>query len=223
MTTTERVEHPANNYGQTGGPSLVPPPKLRRRPLLLVGGIAAICLGALIAVWAWTATTDTHTVLAARVTIHRGDVIAAADITQVQVGTDPSLSPLPGSAYSTVLGQRASLDISAGTLLTSAAVSGQPMPPPGESIVGISLTPAQIPGLALNGGARVRIVLTPGQNTTPSSGAPVLMTATLVDTHLNPANGNTVVDVLVSYADAPALASRAATGNVALVLDSGAP
>jgi hypothetical protein len=162
-------------------------------------------------------------VLAARVTIHRGDLITAADITQVQVSSDPALSPLPGSASPTVIGQRASLDIAAGTLLTSAAVSGQPMPPPGQSIVGISLTPAQVPGLAITGGSRVRIVLTPGQNSTPTIGAPLLTTATVVDTHSNPANGNTIVDVLVSYADAPGLASRAATGNVALVLDSGAP
>jgi hypothetical protein len=32
--------------------------------------------------------------------------------------------------------------------------------------------------------------------------------------------GNTVVNVLVPYADAGVLAARAATGNVALVLDS---
>ena len=51
---------------------LAPPPKLRRRPALVAAAIGAICIGALLAGWAWTATTNTQEVLVARHTIERG-------------------------------------------------------------------------------------------------------------------------------------------------------
>jgi hypothetical protein len=66
----------------------------------------------------------------------------------------------------------------------------------------------------------VRIVLTPGQNGAAPAGTPQFSTAEVVDTRTDESTGNTVVDVLVPYADATLLAARAATGDVALVLDS---
>jgi hypothetical protein len=176
-------------------------------------------MGALLAVWAWTSTTHTEEVLAARATIHRGDVITASDVERVRISGDPALDPLPASAYASVVGKTAALDIASGGLLTQDATADSAMPPKGQSVVGISLTVAQVPALPLQGGDRVRIVVTPGQNGTASAGVPEFSTAEVVDTRVDEATGNTVVDVLVPYADASVLASRAATGNVALVLD----
>jgi hypothetical protein len=96
------------------------------------------------------------------------------------------------------------------------------MPPQGKSIVGISLTPAQVPGMPLYGGDTVRIIVTPGDNGDERVNAPQFTVAEVVGTYLDETTGNTVVNVLVSHADAGVLAARAATGNVALVLDSGA-
>lgn len=207
---------------QTGsGPTaFTPPPKLRRRPALMAGGIAAICLGALLGAWAWTSTTHTSEVLAARTTIHRGDVITANDVERVRISRDPVLDPLPASAYDRVIGKRAALDVAAGGLLTAASTAGQALPPQGQSVVGISLTAAQLPAVSLRGGDRVRIVATPGQNGEAPAGTPQFTPAQVIDTRLDETSGNTVVDVLVPYADAGVLAARAATGNVALVLDS---
>ena len=61
----------------------------------------------------------------------------------------------------------------------------------------------------------------PGENGDPA-GTPQFSVAEVVDTRIDDTTGNTVVDVLVPYADASVLAARAATGNVALVLDSSA-
>src|SRR5690348_2030830 len=125
MTTTsapgDRVTHPRAPSASVGSTAFTPPPKLRRRPALVAGGVAAICLGALLAVWTWSSTTHTEEVLAARVTIHRGDVITASDIERVRINDDPSLIPLAASAYDSVVGKRAALDVAAGGLLTSAA------------------------------------------------------------------------------------------------------
>lgn len=204
------------------GVSITPPPKLRKRPALLAAGVAVTAFGCLLGAWAWSATTSTEEVLAARHTIHRGEVITASDLQRIRISGDPVLEPLPASAYDHVVGQRAALDISAGGLLTTASTADEPLPPQGQSIVGISLTPAQVPALPMHGGDKVRIIVTPGDNSDKSASVPQFTVAEVVDTSLDETTGNTVVNVLVPYADAGVLAARAATGNVALVLDSGA-
>lgn len=224
MSTTTREDRRPGPRTETldATGTITPPPKLRRRPALIVGAVVVTALGCLLGAWAWSATTHTQEVLAARHTIHRGEVIKAKDIRRIRISGDPALSPLPATAYDDVVGKRAALDIAAGGLLTSAATADEPMPPEGQSIVGISLTPAQVPGLPLYGGDKVRIIVTPGDNGDAPANTPQFTVAEVVDTHLDETTGNTVVNVLVPYADAGVLAARAATGNVALVLDSGA-
>jgi len=200
-------------------PSFTPPTKLRRRPSVLIGGAFAIVLGAIVAAWAWSATTHTEEVLAARDTIHRGEVITANDITTVRISRDRDVTPMPASALSHIVGKRAALDIAGGSLLTSAETVDQALPPAGRSIVGISLTTAQLPATPIDGGATVRIIATPGNGGDIPAGAPDATVAQVLDTHVDDATGNTIVDVLVPYGDASVLAARAATGDVALILD----
>lgn len=202
-------------------PPLAPPPKLRRRPGIVAAGVAATCLGAILTAWAWTSTTNTQEVLAARDTIPRGAAITSEDIARVRINADPALTPLPASAYDEILGQRAALDIAAGTLLTDAAITSELLPPDGMSVVGVALTPAQAPGLALEAGAKVRVVLTPGEGAEPPAGSPAFSDAEVVGTRTDEMTGELVVDLLVPHADATVLAARVSTGNVALILDSG--
>lgn len=224
MSTTAREDRrtgPRPATPETAA-SITPPPKLRRRPALVVAAVIVTALGCLLGAWAWSATTNTQEVLAARDTIHRGEVIEAEDVQRIRISADPALSPLPASAFDDVVGQRAALDIAAGGLLTSKSTADEPLPPQGQSIVGISLTPAQVPGMPLHGGHKVRIIVTPGDNGEAPASSPQFTVAQVVDTHLDETTGNTVVNVLVPHSDAGLLAARAATGHVALVLDSGA-
>jgi SAF domain len=220
-TTATRDDRTIGPEPVTAAAPLVPPPRLRRRPALAAGGIVAVCLGALLAAWAWTATTHTQEVLAARHTIHGGSVIHADDLARVRINADPALRPVPASRYDQVAGQRAALDIAVGGLLTADATAAAVLPPAGMSIVGIALTPAQSPALPLQAGDKVRIVVTPGQDGDSPAGDSPFTSAEVVDSRADDATGQTVVDVLVPYADAGVLAARAATGKVALVLDSG--
>lgn len=224
MSTTAREDRtPGPRTSQPATPSdVIAPPKLRRRPALVVAAVIVTVLGCLIGAWAWNASTDTQEVLAARDTIHRGETIEASDLQRIRISRDPLLTPLPASAFDDVVGQRAALDISEGGLLTEASTSDEPLPPQDHTIVGISLTPAQAPAMPLYGGAIVRIFATPGDETTSTSGSPEFTVAEVVSTAIDETAGNTVVNVVVPYADAGVLAARAATGNVALVLDSGA-
>lgn len=222
MTTTAREDRKPGPRIPTpaSGADVTPPVKLRKRPALVVIAVSVTALGCLIGAWAWSATTNTEEVLAATHTIHRGEVIQAGDIERVRISGDAALTPLPASSYDDVVGRRAALDISAGGLLTTESTNTTSMPPKGQSIVGISLTPAQVPALPMHGGDQVRIIVTPGDNGDAAAGTPQFTSAVVVDTALDDTTGNTVVNVLVPYADASVLAARAATGHVALVLDS---
>ena len=174
MTTTAEDRKPGpRTAAPDPGPRVTPPVKLRRRPALVVIAVVVTALGCLLGAWAWSATTNTQEVLAARDTIHRGEVIQAGDIERIRISGDPALTPLPASAYDDVVGRRAALDISAGGLLTTESTSDAPLPPQGQSVVGISLTPAQAPALPMHGGDKVRIIVTPGESGEASTGTPV--------------------------------------------------
>lgn len=202
-------------------PPLTPPPKLRRRPALIGAGVASVCMGALLAAWAWTSTTNTQEVLAARDTIPRGAVITSEDLARVRINADPALTPLAASSYDELIGQRAALDIAAGSLLTEEATTAEPLPPDGMSVVGVALSPSQSPGLPLQNGDIVRVVVTPGEGADPPSSSPAINDAEVVGTRTDELSGDLVVDLLVPRAEATLLAARVSTGNVALVLDSG--
>ena len=225
MTTTTNPNGAATTAGVTPSRAeaavrVAPAPKLRRRPALIAASVAAICLGGLLAAFAWTATSNTQSVLAMRVAVERGAVIAADDVMTVQVSTDPALRPVPASQASTVVGQRAATDIAAGTLVTLEQVSDAVLPAAGMSIVGVGLPASQMPGEPLLVGDRVRVVATPGQSGEVTAGEQVTIAATVVGVRVNNENGQNVVSVEVPEQDAAELAARAATGNVALVLDS---
>ena len=154
--------------GSSGVP-VAPPPKLRRRPLMVLGGLILVVLGALVAVWVWLATSDTTEVLAVRETVMRGDEITAEDLVTVQVGADPALQVVPAGEKAEVVGVRAARDMSAGSLSTREAVTELALPQTGSAVVGLALTPALMPGDALLVGDAVRVVTTAGPQGDPST------------------------------------------------------
>jgi Flp pilus assembly protein CpaB len=217
--TATRIDGTLNQEGPAAT-ALAPPPKLRRRPALIAAAIGAICIGALLAGWAWTATTNTQEVLVARHSIERGAVIEADDLARVRLSADPALKPVSASQLEEVVGQRASMDIAEGGMLTPDSFTSEVVPGEGQSVVGVALTPAQAPGLDLQYGDRVRVVVTPAQGEELPAGTPLTNDATVVGVNTSEETGQTVVDLLVPKADAAVLATRIATGNIALVLDS---
>ena len=199
---------------------VAPPPKLRRRPILVAASVIAVCLGGLLGAFAWTATSNTRSVVAVRAPVERGALIGRQDLMTVQVGLDPALTPVPASDVETLVGQRAAVDMAAGTLVTRAQISTAVLPPRATSVVGVSLPAALLPGEPLVTGDRIRVVATPGAGGDILDGPPVTISATVVGLHPDPDTGATVVSVQVPESQAAELAARAATGNVAIVLDS---
>lgn len=202
------------------GEQFAPPPKLRRRPVLIAASVAAICLGALASMWAYQSTSDAQSVLAVRQTIERGDVITADDLMTVNISVDPALKPLSADQASSVVGKHAALDMSAGGVVTQDQVTEQALPAKGSSVVGVALTPGMLPANQIRVGDKVRVVVTPGQQGEMPTGQPDSIEAVVVGVAKDETTGNAIVNVQVPNNEGPMLAARAATGKVALVLDS---
>ena len=98
----------------------------------MAASIAAVCVGGLLGAFAWTATSNTHGVVAVRAAVERGAVIGREDLMTVQVGLDPALTPVPAAQVETLVGQRAAVDMAAGTLVTREQVSTVVLPPAGH-------------------------------------------------------------------------------------------
>lgn len=202
------------------GEQFAPPPKLRRRPVLIAASVAAICLGALASMWAYQSTSDAHSVLAVRQTIERGDVITAEDLMTVNISVDPALKPLSADQANSVVGKHAALDMSAGGVVTQDQITEQALPAKGSSVVGIALTPGMLPANQIRVGDKVRVVVTPGQQGEMPTTQPDSIQAVVVGVAKDETTGNAIVNVQVPPNDGPMLAARAATGKVAIVLDS---
>ena len=207
-------------------PQLVASPaRARRRPLVVAVGIVAVALGALVSAWAYTSASTTQPVIAVREQVGRGQVITEADLVAVRTSIDPALRTLPASKTSSVVGQRAATDLLAGSLLTPAAITPALVPAQGRSVVGLALSSAKMPAAILTPGDAVRVISTPPTGAPAPTGAtapePAEVAAQVVAVAQAPdVPGTSIVNVEVDSASAAALAARAATGEVAVVLEA---
>lgn len=200
--------------------SPAPPVRPRRRPALIAAGIVLVGFGGLGAAWLVDSSSDTRPVLALAHDVPEGQALTVSDLAVVRVTPDPALTLVPAGDRDAVVGQRSSTTLLAGSLLTPTSVTASAVPAAGQSVVGVSLTAAQMPAEPLVAGDPVRIVSTPPTQADPPTDAPDAMSGEVVAVSARDAAGATTVDVLVPDLEAAGLAARAATGRVALVLDA---
>lgn len=218
MTTQTEQPAPVNGAPQPNG-RMTPPEKLRRRPMLWVLGIALMCLGGILAAFVATTLGNTTKVVALRNDVDRGSVIQQSDLMTMEVSGDPSLKTVPASEESSLVGKYAVRDLTAGSLVPPDAVNSQVIPGKGDALVGVALTPAQMPASPLRSGSEVVILGTPkAQDDLPDT-APTTVTATVVGVSRSSDSAQVVVDVTVPAAQATQLAQMVATGRVALIVD----
>jgi hypothetical protein len=216
--------HGRRNHRHESAPSqpvINPPAKLRRSRSQLALALALIAVGGLAAAWIATNVGHTHSVLALRHSVTRGSVITGNDLTTAQINSDPTLQTVPATERDQMIGKYAASDLVAGSVITPSSVTTQTAPAKGQSLVGVALTTAQMPAQQLLAGDPVRIVLPAPSIQNTSAQPPATLDATVVDTHLaGGATDQTVVDVSVPSANAPVIAAAAASGHIALILDS---
>lgn len=195
--------------------------KARRRPWLFGLMVALVATGGALGAYAFTSVDNTQEVLVVAEDVARGATIEADDVTVVRMSVDPALTPVAAGEQSRIVGTRAAVDLWSGTLLTAAAIAESTVPVTGESLVGVSLTSAQMPSEQLYAGDVVRLVLTPDTAGARGTVEPLdTIDAVVVGVRGVAETGSTVVDVTVPEDQAAELAAVASLGGVALVLDS---
>ena len=191
--------------------------KLQRSPLLIVFGLLVLAAGAAFGWFMWATTSTASEVVAAKQDVQRGQIISAEDLTTVRVTLDPSLRTIPGSDLQSLVGKRAAADLSVGTLVSPDEVTDGLLPPSGMSVVAVPVDAGLVPRVPILAGDTVRLVQTPASGGELVA-SPLTVTAEVVNVTAD--DRVTVVDVLVPADRASELAALAATGRVALVLDS---
>lgn len=222
VMTPDKAERGRRQHSRTR-PAKAPaiaPTKTRRRSGVLAAGVALVVVGALGAAYLTQVVGDTARVVAIARDVQPGEVIERADLTVADVSTDPVLDPVPADRLSELVGQRAAVALTTGSLLTDAAVTEQVLPAAGQSLVGVALQPAQLPSEPLQAGDRIRIVDTPASQGEPPASTPQTIPGVVVSTSEPDDSGQTIVNVTVPSGQAAALAARVATGRIALILDT---
>src|SRR4051812_43490624 len=143
--------------GSSPAPAL-PPPRRRRRPALLALAVAMVVLGALGAAYLATSLGRTTPVIAVAREVPWGQQITAADLVEAWVSADPVLDPIPYGDRDQVIGMVAATTLTPGSLLTREALTAQPLPPPGQQLVGVGVSSVQLPATALRPGEDVLLV-----------------------------------------------------------------
>ncbi|SRR6266540_683558 len=224
-TTTSRTV--TTRGASPSAPAAAPVGRLprRRRWGLLAVGVVLVAVGAVAAYLLVVTAGVTRPYLAVNRNIPYGATIGAGDLTVVDVNPAAGLQPIPASHRDQVIGKYAAADLFPGTLLTRAHLTDLAIPAPGQQLVGIELKPAQVPARTLKPGDAVILVIVPPTGvvgvpdpkaSTPAK--PESIRATVAAATPPATNGNVRVDVAVSQADGPTVATMAAAGRIVVVV-----
>jgi hypothetical protein len=170
-TTTTRTQGNGSGTRLDLLDQLSTPPIRRRRTVsrvLWTTGFAVVC-GVVFAAL-YVSAGSKHPVLAIEQPVQQGAQITAADIGVAHVSTDPGISPVPAAQENTVIGQRASIPLEPGTLLTRADLSSGPLLGANQASVGLDLKPGQVPA-GLQPGVAVLVIQTSAQSQSASASA----------------------------------------------------
>jgi len=202
-----------------------------RRRSWMQGALAVLLIagGALTAGYVAQRIGATHDYLGVGRPVGKGAEITAADLITIRVNDAIGLKPIAASSLSTVIGKRAAVPLVPGTLLTAEQLTDNPVPGPGNQLLGLALSEDRMPKGRLTVGSSVLLVVTPknagvstGTGTPADLVPPRTIVATVVDIKPSTKQGDTIVNVEVSNADAPTVAAMHADGRIVLTMAGGA-
>lgn len=198
--------------------AVVVPPAGRRRPGLLVAGLAMVALGALAAIWLVSSSGHRVEVVMLARNVAYGSVLRADDLTTTAVAVDAAVAVVPADEAATIVGKTATTNLTAGSLLSRGDVTSAGVLGPDDVLVPLPLPAGRMPAGGLSAGQRLLVVDAPPVGADPLPGAPASIRARVVRVGSPDVNGTVVVDVVASSSDGPTLATRAATGRFAIVV-----
>jgi hypothetical protein len=201
-----------------------------RRRSWMQGALAVLLIagGALTAGYVAQRIGATHDFLGVSRPVGKGAEITAADLVTIRVNDAIGLKPIPAGQLKTVVGKRAAVPLVPGTLLTAEQLTDNPVPAAGNQLLGLALSEDRMPKGRLAVGASVLLVVTPkklGGGTDPGSPQdlvpPRTIVGTVVDIKSSSKQGDTIVNVEVSNADAPTVAAMHAEDRIVLTMAGG--
>ncbi len=220
-----QVRPSADGQGRRSAVGAPAAPARRRRLPLTVVAVLVAAGSALVFALLWLNAGDRRAVLAVAAAVAAGEVIEAGDVVVVRVSVDPVLAPLPASARADVIGETATVDLVAGTLLTDAQVGAEALLPAGQAVVGLALDGGQVPTPRLAAGDRVQVVAT--AVTQPTAQDPtavnealgrVIAEGEVFGIDPAPQGAGVLVSLVVDADVAPDIAGAAAADRVSRVL-----
>jgi hypothetical protein len=217
---TGRVWTP--NPGPTRQPPIpptTPPSRGRRRPAALVAGVALATFGGLGGAWLVSDAGHRMPVLVMARSVPAGTTIAAADLRQAEASLEAGTGTVPASHRQMLVGKVAQTDLFAGSLVPPGAIGDASPPLPGTELVVLALPSSRMPASGLHPGDQLLVILTPLADTDAPDVTPTSVPAQVVRGGDADVNGLISVDVTVTNANGSMVATRAATGRIAVVVE----
>ena len=122
-------------------------PRVPRRYGQWAGAVLFVVMAVLLAGWFWQQKSDQRAVLVIAEPVPAGSVITAKDLEIVEVSGVKGA--IPSADSDTVIGSTAAVGLVDGQILTRDMVTSDPLPGPGERVVGLQLDATRAPaGLA---------------------------------------------------------------------------
>ncbi|TDC31458.1 flagellar biosynthesis protein FlgA [Micromonospora sp. 15K316] len=217
----------ATRNGTSPAEAPVTPPRVVRqrriRPGLLGLAVLLIALGGLGAAFAVTSVRATGDYLAVARPVEVGRQLSADDLRPVQVAGGQGLAPVPADRIDEVLGKRAAVSLTPGTLLTMGQLTDAPLLGPDQQQLALGLDPAEVPARQLHPGDKLLLVSTPDDNADGSAAAGgTRFPATVIDTSASDTNDDIVVYLALAVRDVPAVVALTAQDRIAVVLTGAA-
>jgi hypothetical protein len=220
--TPAQVQRPAQPVAAPSGP--------RERRLRLghtALAVALIVVGALGTTTLVAAASADGEYLALSRDVDFGARLTAEDLIPVRLSTAPGLDPVAARDLHRVVGAYATMRLARGTLLTPAQVTAEPVPGPGEHVVGITLRGDRLPARHPRPGDPVLLVATPERSAGDTTGTPQTWAATVTAVAGSgsggflsgaTATGTVTIDVALPAAHGPTVATLAAADRIVVIL-----
>jgi hypothetical protein len=216
MATTlpKRTPAPADRTA----PSLVPGGGRQRRWSLALLAVLVTLGSALAFVVLWMNAGDRKPVLALKNDVAAGQIIEADDLKVVRVSADSGVALVASSASDDVVGQPATTNLLAGSLLVADAVGSDDGLAEGTTVIAIPVPRTEIPSDDLETGDRLVLYRTPGGSGDAGTGTDVIGSGRVfsVDEGDDGSTSDIRVSVTVDEGLAPEIASAVAQDQIYL-------
>jgi SAF domain len=216
MATTLPKRTPAS--ADRTGPSLVPGGGRQRRWSLALLAVLVTLGSALAFVVLWMNAGDRKPVLAMKNDVAAGQIIEADDLKVVRVSADSGVALVASSASDDVVGQPATTNLLAGSLLVADAVGSDDGLAQGTTVIAIPVPRTEIPSDDLETGDRLVLYRTPGGSGDAGTGTDVIGSGRVfsVDEGDDGSTSDIRVSVTVDEGLAPEIASAVAQDQIYL-------